>query len=132
MYHHRTCTFLAVIAAGCTLTGCVSGSSDVKVTGRHVGATTVEQIEPGVTTESWVLATLGEPSSRSPVETIDGPGEIWRYDWDVRDHSSGWVFPFVTGSSKMDYAGAAYVELRDGIVIRAWRDAPRIDHDDDD
>ena len=51
---------LVVAASGCLV---VSGKS-VDERGTLITQNTLHQIEPGVTTESWLIATLGEPENR--------------------------------------------------------------------
>ena len=45
--------------------GCVGGSASTSYSGRRVGVSTMSQIEPGVTTASWVHAALGSPNSKT-------------------------------------------------------------------
>lgn len=113
----------ASVGTACLLVGCISGSADVRMSGRHIGAETISQIEPGTTTRSWVRATMGEPTSIATATNTDGESEIWRYEWHVKKKSSGYVFPVVAGSANVEYNGAAFVEFADGIVVRAWRDS---------
>jgi outer membrane protein assembly factor BamE (lipoprotein component of BamABCDE complex) len=125
-----TLTFATLALAAPLLTGCIAGSSSAKLSGTPVGTGTISQIEPGVTTKSWVLATLGEPSKKSNIDMGGGVTEIWRYEWSRRRKSSGWVFPFVVGSSSAEASGTAFVEFDGDIVQRAWRDvSPGHDHD---
>jgi outer membrane protein assembly factor BamE (lipoprotein component of BamABCDE complex) len=119
------------LGAACLLGGCISGSADVKMSGRHIGAATISQIEPGHTTQSWVRATLGDPTSIATATNAEGESEIWRYEWNVRKKSSGYVFPVVAGSANVEYNGVAYVEFEDGVVVRAWRDSSVSDLNDD-
>ncbi len=133
MKRTTTVAVVALAVSALTLTGCVAGSSSSKLSGTHIGHNTIGQIEPGVTNKAWVLATLGEPSSKSSLDSADGGTEIWRYEWTHRRKASGWVFPIVVGSSNAETSGKAYVEFEGDTVVRAWRDVtPYRDDDDDD
>jgi hypothetical protein len=103
-----------------SLTGClIHSSSTVDESGKRVGDSTLQQVEPGTTTEEWLVATLGEPTSRSPVR---GPGdmEILGYCHERIKKSSGSVFLLFGGSSKDIDRRTTYFETTDGIVTRYW------------
>jgi len=103
-----------------SLTGClIHSSSSVDESGKLVGDNTLQQIEPGTTTQEWLLATLGEPTSRSPVR---GPGniEILGYCHERIKKSSGSVFLLFGGSSKNIDRRTTFFEITDGVVSRYW------------
>ena len=115
---------LAVAAAASlvmvVLPGClVSGSSDTKMSGTYIGPSTFGEIEPGETTVDWVRAVMGEPTSKACLE--DG-SEIWKWSYARQHRSSGGVFLLFGGSSRSEEQGATYVQMRDGVVVKAWRD----------
>jgi hypothetical protein len=106
---------LATLAMG----GCLIGSRKVETgTGKEVSAATMSRIEPGVTTRQWVEATLGEPTSKAK---LDDGTEVWKWSYSRVEASSGTVLFIFGGSSTKTRAGSAYVEMRDGVVTRAWR-----------
>jgi outer membrane protein assembly factor BamE (lipoprotein component of BamABCDE complex) len=105
---------IALGSAGCLVTG---GSHDTR-RGNYVPNETFSQIKPGKTSAAWVLATLGEPTFRSPVE--DGH-EVWRYAYTETRDSRGSVFLLFRTHNSTESERVAYVELRDGIVVRKWR-----------
>jgi outer membrane protein assembly factor BamE (lipoprotein component of BamABCDE complex) len=110
----------AMVATGATLSGClISGSSHSKQTGAYVSPSTFNQVEPGVTTEEWVLASFGQPTSRSQIS--DG-SEILKWAYTQTKSGSGSVFLLYGGSNSSEKQGAAFVQIRDGVVIKAWRD----------
>jgi len=112
---------LAVAAAVCLAAGgclIVTGNSRHE-TGVRVSATTISQVEPGKTTEAWVLATLGEPTSRTKVD-IANQVEILRYEHSTHKSSGGAVFLIFAGGSDRSERSVAYFEVTDGIVTRAW------------
>lgn len=111
----------SLLAIGCSLplTGClIASSSSMHETGRRVSASTLSQIEPGETTESWLIAALGEPTTRMAIN--DGSGEILRYDYQRRRESSGAVFLLFAGSSSETIESSTYFEVKDGVVQRFW------------
>ncbi len=105
----------ALLSTGCV----VSGHSSNKVTGSYVGASTFQKIEEGVTTEEWVLAALGVPTSEATLE--DGT-KLWKWSYEERRKSRGALLFVFGGSSDHVSQGGVYAELRDGIVQRTWRD----------
>jgi len=110
----------ALIAFGSlTINGClVGGSSEVKREGNYVSETTLNTIEPGKTGKAWVLATLGEPSSKKEIE----PGhELWKYSYKETKEGDGYVFLIFAGSDKNVTGGNVFVEFKDDVVSKSWR-----------
>jgi outer membrane protein assembly factor BamE (lipoprotein component of BamABCDE complex) len=100
-------------------TGClVGGSSEVKREGNYVSESTLNTIEPGKTGKAWVLATLGEPSSKKEIE----PGhELWKYSYKETKEGNGYVFLIFAGSDKNVSGGNVFVEFKDDVVSKSWR-----------
>lgn len=98
---------LAAIACtgAMTLVGCISQPT---MSGVRVGDETLRQFEAGVTTEAWLVAMLGPPTSRAAVEGIPNT-EVFRYSLYEADNASQ------TGS-------VVYFILTDGLVTRFWAD----------
>lgn len=118
----RTRVFSAALLAAATLAlpGClVSGSSKETMSGTYIGPSTFEQIEPGRTTEKWVKAALGEPTSKSD---LDDGSSLWKWSYRKDRASSSAVFLVFGGSSRKESSGATYVQMKDGIVVKAWQD----------
>ena len=110
------CLALGVLLA---LSGClVSGSASQTRTGKYVGEDTLAKIEPGKTTQGWIVATLGEPSTKNKVE--DG-SEVWRYDYTERRENNTAVFLLFGGSDKKETCGSVFVEMKNGVVTNKWR-----------
>lgn len=105
---------LLLLTSGCLIT---SASSEHR-SGNYVSDSTFNQIQPGKTTEGWVDATLGKPTSISRLE--DGT-QVWKYDYTETRDSSGAVFLLFGGSSSTETHHTAFVEIKDGIVRKAWR-----------
>jgi outer membrane protein assembly factor BamE (lipoprotein component of BamABCDE complex) len=102
-----------------TSTGClVTSNSEVKRSGNYIPDSTFDQIKPHETTEGWVRATLGKPTS---IDKLDDGAEIWKYTYVVRKESSGAVFLIFGGSSANEVEHTAYVQIKDGVVTKAWR-----------
>ena len=100
-------------------TGCLVGvSSHTNREGTYVAESTLDQIEPGKTNKSWIVATLGEPSENKEVE----PGhELWKYSYRETRNSSGYVFLIFGGSGTRETDSHVFVEMVDGVVTRTWR-----------
>lgn len=111
-------TAILIAAAALPLAGCIHGKSHSSISGDYVGSETFRRIQVGKTTDSWVLATMGPPTRKSPIEG----GELWAYEYERVDESEGGIFLIVGGSDYDETAGGTYIEIKDGIVTDAWRD----------
>lgn len=101
------------------LSGCLVGSHESEsYSGTTVSAPTFDQIEPGKTTKAWVLGTLGEPSSKTD---IDNGEELWKWSYTKTQKSNGYFLFVFGGSSEKSASGAAYVQIKDGLVTKKWR-----------
>lgn len=112
----------ATLATLCALLlpGCLIGSDQrSRHTGHYVSEETLAELRPGAS-EDFVLQLLGEPSDRLERDDVD----LWRWDYALETKSSGSVLFLVSSSSRSEAKGTVWVRLRDGIVERAWRDAP--------
>lgn len=111
--------FLAVFimaASGCLI---ISGKT-VHESGVKITDSTLRQIRIGETTEAWILATLGEPTTRTEVE--DGTVML-RYDHCITRAEGGAVFLIFAGGSETRTRSSTYFEIRDGIVTRVWSES---------
>jgi hypothetical protein len=105
------------------LTGClITSSKQVKETGTPVSSNTLRQVEPGVTTTDWLLATLGPPTSRNPVDDRANT-EILAYSHEVVRTSRGKVFLLFSGSSNTVDSQRTFFEVTDGVVTRFWTES---------
>lgn len=106
---------VALAQAGCLVT---SGSR-VEEQGVRISPATLNEIELGRTTESWLLAVLGEPTARTPVEGCPDQ-QVLRYDY-VRSEASGGTILFLfAGGSRHSTSSRAYFEITNGVVTRYW------------
>lgn len=103
-------------AGGCLI---VRGSS-IDETGVKVGSSTLSQIQPGQTTEAWLLAALGEPIRRSAVNEHTS---ILRYDHTVTTQKGGTVFLLFAGGDQKEETTSAVFEVTDGVVTKYWTES---------
>lgn len=116
----RLLTMLALTCFLIGASGClITSASRVDESGVRVSPQTLEQVEPGETTEQWLVATLGEPTARSTVEGEDGT-EILRYTYRRVESSKGAVFLIFGGSRRHEESQTTYFEVTDGVVTRMW------------
>ena len=105
----------AITASGCLI---ISGNS-IDQSGVRISQSTMEQIEIGRTTEQWVIAALGEPTSRAEVGG-DEDITLLRYEYRVRQAKGGAVFLIFAGGSETTKRTTTYFEFTDGILSRTW------------
>ena len=82
--------------------------SGEKETGKAVSQEILDEIQLGQTTDSWLIAQLGRPSSRSPT---DGGGEILQYRHQI-SHREYLVEHSEDGTIKLKYPGERRVETK--------------------
>jgi hypothetical protein len=112
----RSCGGLCAgaLALGALLSGCTSAP---KQTGIRIGDETLKQFKAGVTTESWLLAVLGPPTSSSEVANVPGT-KVYRYSLGTLTGGLGAIF---SGEASKNTA-VVYFIITDGIVTRYWAD----------
>lgn len=104
------------------LGGCLVSSSNSTVeSGIMVTTATLDQVAPHQTTSDWLIATLGQPTTRVDVEGQPGV-QIWRYDYSRTERSAGAVFLIFGGATKRQETSRAFFEVSQGVVTRAWRE----------
>lgn len=108
-----------IVIIGLLGTGClVGGGSSVHRSGNYVADETLNRIQPGKTEAAWVAATLGQPSEKTEL----GSGhELWKYTYHEKRSSNGYVFLVFGVSDEKSVDGKAFVEIQDGVVVKAWR-----------
>ena len=116
-------TLLAVAAVGLFVggsAGClvVSGSS-IEESGIRVTDSTFKQVQIGETTSDWLVATLGDPTTRTPVSDVPHV-EILKYEYTERTSKGGAVFLIFAGGSEKTRTRTTYFEVTDGVVSRYW------------
>lgn len=116
-------SFACFVLAGCCFaaSGClISKTNSTREQGVKVSGSTLDQVKPGETTESWLLATLGEPTSRRPV---DETTSVLRYDHKVVTSKGGAVFLIFAGAEKKEKTNSVLFETKDGVVTRYWMES---------
>jgi outer membrane protein assembly factor BamE (lipoprotein component of BamABCDE complex) len=104
-----------------TLTGCISSGSVSQYDGPNIGDHTLAEIKPDETSQAWVLAVLGEPTSKAVIDDPDGTVEVWKWVRRKITTIKGSAL-VVSSKSKSEEVRTVYVEFKDGVVTRAWRD----------
>lgn len=107
---------ISLFAGGCL----VGSSSSVKEEGVKITGPTLAQIEVGKTTESWLVATAGEPTSRSKV---DDHVQVLRYKHTETKDSGGYIFLIYAGGEEHKKTSTAIFEVTDGVVTRYWTES---------
>jgi len=113
-------TIFSIVLAATTLVagGClVSKGSSMSEEGVKVSQPTLAQVEIGKTTESWLVATVGEPTSR---RKVDEHVQVLRYDYKQRKNSGGYVFLIYAGGEREEKTSSAIFEVTDGVITRYW------------
>lgn len=101
------------------LSGClINSDSKTETSGRQISEQTLSKVEPGHS-ESYVLALLGEPSSKTPTELGKS---VWKWEFSEVKRSGGTVFLVLSAGSTEESSGAVYVQFMDGVVVSTWRD----------
>jgi len=116
-------TTVAIVLLACLsipLTGClITGDHHESTSGTQVSDATFNQIKPNSTTEDWIRATLGTPSTESILR--DG-GRILKYSYTEKRESSGAVFLIFGGHDEKRIDHTAFFEIHGGVVTKAWRE----------
>jgi outer membrane protein assembly factor BamE (lipoprotein component of BamABCDE complex) len=110
----------ALLGLSLLLPSCLIGSNrDIETTGTYVSETTLAQIKPGQSSDV-VLELLGEPTKRIAMD--EEGGEVWRWTFSKVIKDKGAVFLIVKAQTTTRSDGTVYVELKDGKVVKTWRD----------
>jgi len=105
---------LTTLLPGCLITS----KGDTSHSGQHISAETYAQVKEG-TTQGFVLATFGEPTSKT---TLEDCSQIWRWRYTETRSSSGTVILLLSSSNRTETQHNTFVEFMDGVVVRTWRD----------
>jgi len=106
-------TGTVALASGClVMKGQETSESGVKVT-----QSTLTQIKPSETTEAWLVAALGEPTSK---RDVDEQTHILRYDHIVTTEKGGTVFLLFAGGESRQEKSTTYFEVKNSVVTRYW------------
>ncbi len=109
----------AMLALGVVMGGClIRSSSRTFHSGAYISPQTMSQIQPG-SGEDFVLATLGPPTTKTDLS--DGTS-LWRWTWRQTSSSDGRVFLLLNTDSHSERQASAFVQMKDGTVVKSWRD----------
>lgn len=109
------------LMAGVILPGCISGRSDVRYgpKGPAVTGKTLKHVRCGQTSKEWVLGTLGAPTAATA--TPEGT-EVLKYEYTKKTDVDFDFCPFLDFDDKKEERTTVYFEIRDGVVLKYWRD----------
>jgi hypothetical protein len=110
----RMTSLVLALALQVGLLGC---AQPPKQTGVRIGDETLKQFEAGVTSEAWLVAVLGPPSSHAEVEGIPNT-RVLRY---ALGEAAGGLGAIFSGEASKNTA-VVYFIVTDGIVTRFWAD----------
>lgn len=103
---------LFLVAGG----GCISSKAPSQ-TGIRIGDVTLQQFKAGVTTEDWLVAVIGPPTSQAEVKSIANT-KVFRY---AMGQTAGGLGAIFSGEASKNTA-VVYFIITDGIVTRFWAD----------
>jgi len=109
----------ALVASLLVSTGCVviNSHSENKTHGKVVSDESLAQVVVGETTDSWLLATLGEPNRR---EVVDENTEIFRYSSSQLTKIESKLLFVLDASSRREVKRTVFFECVDGRLTRYW------------
>jgi len=103
----------------------VTSGKNVEERGVQIAEPTLAQVETGKTTETWLIATVGEPTSRRTVASEDGKPhiDVLCYEHKLVRSEGGTVLFLFAGGSKDVKTTTTYFEVTDGVVTRYWKES---------
>lgn len=105
---------LSLLGASCL----IGSETHTHREGRRISQETLDGVRPGNSKE-YVLALLGEPSRRTPIEN---GRQIWSWEYRTVKQSEGSIFLLASSDSKTEESGAVFVEFEGDLVLKTWRD----------
>lgn len=106
----------AALWSGCTI---INSHEETRFTGRVVAEENLQRITPGETTEAWVIAALGDPSS---IKDVDDTTRILRYESTKIKHTDAELLFIFDVGSRIELDRTVFIETHDGVVARYWRE----------
>lgn len=95
-------------------------SSEPSDKGIRIGDKTLAQFRINDTSESWLIAIIGPPTTRTEVAGMPEPTSILRYS--VVEKPPGGLFSFFTGGAPPKTTATIYFIVRSGIITQFWAD----------
>lgn len=115
----RSRSLVLIVALAFSLSSClIRSDSKTESSGRQISEQTFSKVKPGHS-EEYVLALLGEPSTKTPPELGT---EVWKWEYSEVKKSGGSVFLVISADSTKETSGTVFVEFLEGVVVSTWRD----------
>jgi outer membrane protein assembly factor BamE (lipoprotein component of BamABCDE complex) len=107
------------VASILALNGCIIYNSDTRYAeqGKPISERTLDEIERGQTSQDWIIATFGEPSSR---RSRQNGTEILEYRFSQKRDKNFVVLPLLIVNYEGETLQTVFVEIGDGIVKDYW------------
>ena len=113
-----------VLLAASTATSCLIATNQKStIHGKYVSSETLSRVEPGAD-EAFVIAALGEPSSRSAVD--DKGRVLWRWSYSRKEVKESAVLLVLASKRENETKGTVFVEFVDGRVVRTWEELSQV------
>lgn len=103
-----------LFSSGCAV---IDSHSETKTYGTLISDESLAQVTVGETTDSWLIATLGEPARR---ETVDDQTEVFRYSSSQLTKVNSEILLILDTSSRHEVKRTVFFECKDGILARYW------------
>jgi len=107
------CLLVSAVFAGCI----VVADTNRRHTGMVPSAATIKQVELGETTAEWLIAAVGQPSSR---QKVDEHTELLRYERTTTVNSSLNILVLLHTNDNTRTHEAVVFEVVDGVVQKYW------------
>lgn len=104
---------ICILASGCAV--CSETTSHER--GKKIDNSTLQQLEPGKTTQEWAISALGTPSSRNK---LDNGTEVLKYEYAKTENQNLAIFLLLASTNEKKSSQAVCLEFRDNILIRYW------------
>lgn len=114
--------FLILMAAVVGMGGCVylySRDRTTIVKGDLPDDSVLAAVVEGATSDDWVISTLGEPTF---TKELEGGGALLIYQYETEDTTTTRVLIVMYERSQVTRVVRLNFEIRDGVVVRFWRD----------
>ena len=106
---------VVLVGGGCSV---IESHEEVRVSGRMLDSGALVRIEPGISSENWVIATYVEPSR---VEITESGQRVLVYQSSKTTHKKAKLLFVFDASSHVETDRTVFIECTDGVVSRFWR-----------
>ena len=117
----RSVIGVLAVASILALNGCIIYNNDTRYAekGKPISDRTLDEIQCGQTTQEWVIATFGAPSSRRPSQNGT---EILEYRFSQKKDESFVIVPFLIANYEGEVLHTLFIEIGDGVVKDYWKE----------